>query len=192
MKNNFQQIKKILLFAVVVLLLSSCAVLVGTRTLYTASNIEKIHKYGYINVDNDNNLSTVYPRTNAVFTSTIIETFAKYSLEMPMEIYDNISFERPDTDKIISICKENNLDGLLLSKLTFVYPVYYIAFTPITPNIDTEVEMKLFNKDGRVIAITRHNTLKGSDYMLPPTTERTIHDATYRALKKIIKIVNKE
>jgi len=181
----------ILLFAFIATLLHSCSVFVGTKTLYTARNIEKINKWGYVNLENDNTLSAIYPRPHAVFTSTIIETFAKHSLEAPKEISVSLSFENPDPVQIISICEENNLDALLLSKLKFLNVTHYINFIPVFENIDTEVEMKLINKEGKVVAITRHNTLKGSDYMLPPTTERTIHDATERALKKIIKIIKK-
>ncbi|MCL2290369.1 MAG: hypothetical protein FWC34_06660 [Bacteroidetes bacterium] len=187
MKKNLK-----ILFVIIAVLSHSCSVFVGTKTLYTARNIEKINTWGYTNLENDNTLSTIYPRTHAVFTSTIVETFAKHSLEAPTEVSANLSFENPDIVQIISICEENNLDGLLLSKLTFVNVTYYINFVPVFDNIDTEVEMKLFTKEGKVVAITRHNTHKGSDYMMPPTTERTIHDATARALKKIIKIVNKK
>jgi len=186
MKKRF-----IILFAILAILLHSCSVFVGTKTLYKARNIEEISKWGYVNLENDHTLSEIYPRVHAVFTSTILETFAKHSLEAPTEIFANLSFENPNLAKIISICEENNLDGLLLSKLKFLNVTYYINFMPVFENIDTEVEMKLINKYGKVIAITRHNTLKGSDYMLPPTTERTISDATERALKKTIKIVKK-
>jgi hypothetical protein len=172
-------------------LLQSCSVFIGTKTLYTARNIEKVNRVGYIYLDNDGMLSTIYPQTETVFTSTIAETFTKYSLETPIKVYDIISFHKPDTTQIISICKENNLDGLLLSKLRFINATYYVNFFPVMSNIDTEVEMKLFNKEGKVVVITRHNTFNGSDYMFPPTTERTIHDATQRALTKIIKTLNK-
>jgi hypothetical protein len=185
------QTEKIFLFVITAMLLQSCSILIGTQTLYKAHNVERINQWGYVNLDNESNLSAIYPRTHTVFTSTIIETFAKHSLEVPTEIFANLSFETPDTATIISICKENNLDGLLLSKLKFFNTTYYINFIPAMENIDTEVEMKLFSKNGKVVAITQHNTLKGSDYMMPPTTERTIHDATERALKKIIKIVKK-
>jgi len=186
--------KKIsIIFLITIAILSySCSVFVGTKTLYKAHSVEEINKWGYTNLENDNTLSEIYPRTHAVFTSTITETFAKHSLEAPKEIVAHLSFENPNPIQIISICEENNLDGLLLSKLKFLNVTYYIDFIPVFENIDTEVEMKLLNKEGKVVAITCHNTLKGSDYMMPPTTERTIHDATERALKKIIKIVNKE
>ena len=187
MKKKFK-----ILFVSVTLLLNSCSILVGTKTLYSARNIETMNVWGYTNLENENTLSDVYPRTHTVFTSTIIETFAKHSLKAPIEIFAHLSFENPDPVQIISICEENNLDCLLLSKLKFVNVTYYINFFPVFDNIDTEVEMKLFTKEGKVVAITRHNTHKGSDYMMPPTTERTIHDATERALKKIIKIVNKQ
>jgi len=69
-------LKKALSFAVITLLLPSCSVLVGTKTLYSARNIETMNVWGYTNLENENTLSDVYPRTHAVFTSTIIETFA--------------------------------------------------------------------------------------------------------------------
>ena len=181
----------IILFVILAILLPSCSIFVGTQALYQTSNVEEISKWGYVNLENGNTLSEIYPRTQTVFTSTILETFAKHSLEAPREVFANLSFENPNLVQVISICKENNLDGLLLSKLKFLNVTYYIGFIPAMQNIDTEVEMKLFNKDGKIIAITRHNTLNGSDYMMPPTAERTIHDATERALKKIIKIVKK-
>ena len=185
------KIKTILLLIIIAISLHSCSIFVGTKTLYRANNSEKINLWGYTYLDNDSIISIIYPQADSVFTSTIVETFSKYSLEIPTKIYGNISFDQPDTVKIISICKENNLDGLLLSKLGFINTTYYVYFIPAMSNVDAEVEMKLFTKDGKVVAVTRHNTYKGSDYWVAPTTAKTIHDATQRALKKIIKILDK-
>lgn len=88
---------------------------------------------------------------------------------------------------IRKICNENNLDGFVVSKLKFIHVTYSMYFIPIAKNWDTEVEMKLFNSTGNLMLTVLHNTTKGNSYFMPPTADRTIHDGTEGAIKRIIK-----
>jgi hypothetical protein len=60
-------------------------------------------------------------------------------------------------------------------------------FIPIAKNWDTEVEMKLFDNTGNLMLTVLHNTTKGNSYFTPSTADRTIHDGTEGAIKRLAK-----
>lgn len=93
-------------------------------------------------------------------------------------------------EQIIEICKVFDLDGIIVTKLKFINVTYSVYFIPIAQNYDTEVEMKLYNNKGELQIATLHNTYKGNSYMFVPSVEKTIHDGTMGAFKRIIKEMN--
>jgi hypothetical protein len=178
--------RTILKFIVISTLLSSCAA-VGTKTLYKTDEKVDIHSLGYNSLDGDTILSRIYPYTNNIYDSTIIETLNEYGIDNYKSLNENMTYQTPDIEKIKVICSQYKLDALLVSKLKFIYATQTIYFVPVSHNWDTEVEMKLFDKNGRLLYNTKHNTLKGNSYMNPPPVERTVHDGTKGALVRILK-----
>ncbi|WP_147384084.1 hypothetical protein [Maribellus luteus] len=178
--------RTIIKFIIISTLLCSCAA-VGTKTLYKTDEKVDISSLGYNSLDGDTILAKIYPFTNNIFDSTIIETLKEYSLDNYKSLDENITYQTPDIEKIKEICSQYNLDALLVSKLKFIYATQAIYFVPVSHNWDTEVEMKLFDKNGRLLYNTKHNTLKGNSYMNPPPVERTVHDGTKGALVRIFK-----
>ena len=47
--------------------------------------------------------------------------------------------------------------------------------------------MKLFDRNGRLLVFSHHNTLQGHSYMMPPPADRTVYDGAEGALKRIAK-----
>lgn len=170
---------------IVSLLVCSCAA-VGTKTLYKTSDNIQVHKIGYVKLAGDTILESIFPQTDSIFSSSITKTFNEYGVN-PVGIEDYLPFESPGINKIRGICKEYNLDGLIISKIKFIHVTYSIYFIPYAQNYDTEVEMKLYDKNGNMLVKTLHNTLKGNTYKNPPSVNMTIADGAKGALKRIAK-----
>jgi hypothetical protein len=167
-------------------MLISCAA-VGTKTIYKSNQIGPIRNIGFAKLDNDSILCQIFPKTNEIFNESVTNTLNKYGIYDARELVDKISFEEPDINRIIEICNDYGIDALLLSRLKFIHVTYTLYFAPIAQNFDTEVEMKLFDKNGRLLVSARHNTLKGNSYMMPPPADRTVYDGAEGAFKRIAK-----
>lgn len=167
------------------LFLNSCA-RIGTQTLYRTPENFYIQKVGFSQFEGDNIINKAFPHAGNIFATTVIQTFNEYGFKKPKNIMSKISFEYPDNKEIIKICNENDLDGILLTKLKFIHSTYDIYSIPTFQNYDTEVEMKLIDKFGILLINTKHNTFTGNSYIMPPTADRTVHDGTKGALKRMI------
>jgi hypothetical protein len=164
----------------------SCAT-IGTVTLYKTDQPIVLKKIGFSQLVADSITTVIYPQTSKIWRNTIFELFIKYEIDSIKEMVDFIQFDNPDTSQIIEKCKENNLDGLLISKLNFFRVTYSVYFVPITQNYDTKVNMKLFDKNGNLLLSTVHDTFSGNSYWLPPSAETTVRDGTKGALGRVIK-----
>ena len=177
----------LLFFFLILSLFCSCAA-VGTKTLYKNNVGHHLERIGFNQLGNDNETYEIFPQTNKIYATTIFETFSEYGIDDVEELSStDIEFDHPNIDRIIEICEEHDLDGLLISKIKFIHVTYTVFYVPVAKNYDTEVEMKLFSKNGNIILSTKHNTLKGNSYMMPPPADRTIGDGTKGALRRITK-----
>ena len=167
-------------------ILCSCSA-IGTKTLYKTTDEVNIKKIGFCRLESEDRLSRIFYNTNEIFDSTVILTFLEYGLEMPSQIQTDISYETPDLIEISNLCNKNDLDGFLVAKLTFIHVEYTMYSEPIIQNFDTEVELKLFDKKGKLLISTLHNTLHGNSYMMPPPPNMTIHDGAKGAIKRLTK-----
>ena len=178
--------KQIMSFLFISILFVSCATL-GTKTLYKSETNIMIKKIGFTRLDGDTIVSKIFPQTDSIFKRTFVETFKSYNLNDITSLDNEFSIDNPDITAITKICKDNNFDGLIVSHLKFIHVTYTMNFIPIAKNWDTEVEMKLFDQSGKLMLTVLHNTTKGNSYFMPPTADRTIHDGTEGAIKRIAK-----
>jgi hypothetical protein len=98
---------------------------------------------------------------------------------------NEISIIKPDTALIKELCIKNGLDAIIVSRLTFIHVTYRMGVIPIIKNYDTNVEMKLIDKNGALLLNVNHNTLHGNSYFMPPSANKTIYDGTAGAIKGI-------
>ena len=163
--------------------LCGCAA-VGTKTIYRTDNVPSLHKIAYCDLYDNENLTSIYSQTNDVFHSTITEIIEAYGLSTP----ERIGFIVKEEKKSISeFCENHHLDALLFTNLHFINVTYTVYFAPVASNLDTEVKMRLYDRQGNILYSTTHNTLKGNSYMMPPPTNRTVSDGVKGAFKRIAK-----
>ncbi len=169
-------------------ILVGCAA-IGTKTLYKSDSKHEIRRIGFTKLDGDSIVSRIFPQTDSIFRNTYQETLKSYKLSdsniitLPKEF----SITNPNTSLIANICRELNIDGLVISKLKFINVTHTAYFVPYAANYDTEVDMKIFNRNGVLVLSVRHNTQKGNSYLNLPTPDMTIRDGTKGALKRIAK-----
>jgi hypothetical protein len=173
-----------ILISLIIVLLTSCAA-IGTKTLYKSKLNHEIVKIGVADIHNKEELSDIFPETNEKFLQSI-ELFNKENnLYKVVFLNSELDFENPNKDLIVNKCNLYKVDAVLISRLRFIHVTYSVMFVPIAQNYDTEVEMKLIDKNGNLILSTIHNTYKGNSYMTSPPAERTVMDGAKGALKRI-------
>ena len=172
----------LILFAIV-FVFYGCAVL-GTKTIYRTDNVQNINKIGYCELYDNEILTSIFSQTNNVFHSAITEIITKYGLPAPTKIGFII---REDKKSISDFCEQNNIDALLYTNLRFIRSSYSVYFIPVTSNLDTEVKMRLYSRQGDLLFSTTHNTYAGNSYMMPPSPYTTVHDGVKGAFKRIAK-----
>ncbi|MCT4613437.1 MAG: hypothetical protein N4A49_01020 [Marinifilaceae bacterium] len=171
---------------IIFFILNSCAA-VGTRTIYKVDKAINLKNLGFTKLDWDTTLNQIQPKTEELYCLTMKEAFNKNELINGKEINASLSFDNVSRERIVEQCVKNNLDGIIITRLKFIHVTYSVYYAPIMQNFDTEVEMKLYNNMGELQISTTHNTYSGNSYMMPPPVERTIHDGTMGAFKRIIK-----
>ena len=173
-------------FLLTLVIFSSCAA-IGTKTIYKTNESYQIHKVGFNKLDGDDALNNIFPLTAEIYNDVVFKTFQEYGINDTKKLDMEISFDEPDLNKITQVCRDQKLDALLLTTLKFIHVTYSLYFVPVAQNYDTEVQMKLFDKNGRLLVSTLHNTLNGNSYMMPPPADRTVQDGTKGALKRMTK-----
>lgn len=183
--------------SVIVVLFSSCAA-VGSKTLYCVDHKISLEKVGFVTLNFDttfihNNLVSFQVRSNAsnIYSETLSNALKTNGYKNGNEIHFKLSFNNTNNQQITNICNANGLDGLIVSKIRFIPVAYSSTYTPVMKYYDTEIEMKLYAKNGELQILTKHNTFSGNSYMKRPTTKKIIHDGTIGAFNRILKEITK-
>lgn len=169
------------LFALIFTLYGCAAV--GTKTIYRTDNVPSLQRIGYCDLYDNETLVSIYPQTNDVFHSAITEIFKLYGFPTP----EKTGFVVEEKKSISEFCENNNIDALLFTNLHFINVTYTVYFAPVASNLDTEVKMRLYDRQGNLLYSTMHNTLKGNSYMMPPPTNRAVSDGVKGAFNRIAK-----
>lgn len=175
--------KKITLIILVasIVCFAGCAA-TGTKTLFKTDNKPYIRNIGYCDLYDKVMLSSIFPRTNDVFNIAINECILNHGFSSPLRIESVIP---EDKNSISGLCENNSIDALLFTNLKFISATYSMYFIPVAKNLDTEVEMRLYDRQGNLLYSTKHNTFKGNSYMSSPSAERTVYDGVKGAWKRI-------
>lgn len=175
--------KKWMVLTGLCILMAGCAAF-GSKTLYRTDNALVAHNIGYCDLRGKDTLSQIFPQTCEVFYSTMDECADKYGLPMLVRIEPMIP---ENADSIAAICEKYDLDAFLFTELSFMKVTYTAFFIPVVSNLDTEVEMRLYDRKGNMSCATKHNTLSGNSYMFNPKTKVTVHDGVAGAFRKMAK-----
>lgn len=172
-----------LILAILPLLLTGCAA-IGTQTVYRTAEVPHIRTIAYCGLGNIEFLKSVFPDADGVFRSAIDRSVEKYGMPLPVAVRSGV----PEIKEFISkVCEDNNVDALLFTDLQFIYVTYSVYFVPVMSNYDTDVAMRLYDRQGNLLYSTRHNTLRGNSYMMPPTADKTVRDGVQGAFRRIAK-----
>lgn len=170
-----------------ILLLQSCSIL-GTRTLYKTSERLDIHKIGFVDFTTlDKIHNEIYSLAKVKFKNSVPIVFKKYGIDSTLHIIGNLDYFHPDSLQIKSICFNQNIDGLVLSTFAFANINPSSLELPYRLIFDTRSEMKLFDKNGKLIIFTKHNTIWGNTYWNNPSPDKTVYDGIKGNIKRMMK-----
>lgn len=170
----------------ITLCFSSCVAL-GTKTLYKQEGNLKVKSIGVMSFEGSAMAREVYSNTTQVYFNTMFERAIHFGLEPKLDSSEFLPLNNPDTSKIVLICKENQLDGLIASRLEFVDAEYNLFGDLVVIGFDTKVTLLLFDKNGKLLIATKHNSKTGNSYWMPPKPDIAIHDAVEGAFNRIAK-----
>ncbi len=184
----FYSIFKNVLIVLITIFIFGCSFL-GTKTIYKTNNTFNINKIGYCNPVNINIIEDVCPTGLSIFNSSFKNEFSKYNIESTY-INIDLSIENIDTNKIRGLCEFYNFDGFIIPIVGIIRARYSYYGIPVAQNIDTKVELYLFDNKGNLLLIVYHDTYKGNSYFFIPNTFQTIKDGVIGAIKRIVKEIN--
>src|ERR1039457_173487 len=131
----------------------------GTKTISKSGDPLYVSNIGYLPLTNDSVLSKVYPKTNEIYKDEVNNTFKQKGISNLKYIEAIMDYDNPDIETVKSICKNNNMDALLISKLTFIRHI-----TVGKTIVGTEVDSKLYDIFGKLLVNASHNTLSDNTY----------------------------
>ena len=167
-----------------IVLFAGCAS-TGITTLYKTKEAVTIKSIGFADLSNDSALYKIFPPTNDIFKHTLPLAFEEFGMKDVQHLNDRFHFQMPDINDIISTCQKNNLDAVLVSYLKFINVQTAgrgMMRMRGQPEHHTEVEMKLFDKSGKLLFDEKYNTYYGNTYQQKPTARMTVHDGTRGAI----------
>lgn len=172
--------------------LCGCAAF-GTKTLYKTSEKTTIRNFGFTELSIDSLHGVIpkkYSNTKNVFNETIMASFKEKGFDSLRFSNHFFSFSNPDTTKIRELCSIQNIDGIILSQLRFgsyqsgTGAIGYVV-SSLTA-LDTEVAMKLYDKSGKLLISTSHDTNMGNSYFWFPSQDTMVEDGTEGAVRRLI------
>lgn len=190
--NLKKHMKKTFIFFIITAILTSCSVL-GTRTIYKSnSGIEKATRIGFSQLAHEDIVEQIAKGSSLVYRNIMSgELSSRNILSNVILIKDFNKLESVNSNVIEKICRENMLEGIIITQLRFLNIKYSNLFIQPGKTFDTEVEMQYYNSNGKLLLHTKHNTKKGNTYFDFPKVERTVKDGIVGALTRIMEELDK-
>ena len=158
---------------------AGCSTL-GTKTVYKSDSRRiTANALAFARLEDEDSLEADFKGTKAVFMMAMMQTLIQYGVEKSFAVDSAISFENPDPKAVADLCRAKGLDGVLLTKLSFLPP-------SLSQGWDTEAVVKLLDCAGALVVLASHNTRSGNSYMLPPELRTTIQDGVQGAVARVM------
>ncbi|WP_422089663.1 hypothetical protein [Tenacibaculum ovolyticum] len=121
--------KKSFIFLIITTILTSCSVL-GTRTIYKSnSGIEKATRIGFSQLAHEDIIEQIVKGSSLVYKNTMSSELSNRNiLSNVILIKDFDRLESVDSNIIEKICRENMLEGIIITQLRFLNVKYSNLF----------------------------------------------------------------
>ena len=160
-------------------------------TLYKTTERISIHKIGFVDFSTDDNQnSEMYIKSQKIYRINVPSSLKQYGFDSAIYINSIINCYLPDTNEIIKICKNNKVDGILISTFKFVNsqdPAWSVSDIPGNLCTDLDVEMKLYDANGHLLITTFMEATLKSYIKELPTFETSAMDGTRGTVKLMAK-----
>ena len=177
--------KRYIAVLIIILFFAACSG-IGSKILYVAQKNDTVLKsIGIVNLVSDSTNLKICPNITEVSDSAI-KAGLQESKEIDFKFFDYEKDSADINNNTTEFCTNNNLDGIIFVDLRFINVHYTVAFIPLSEEYHSESKISLFNKNGKNLIRTSHNTSRGGQYVTTPSTAQTVYDAIEIALKELL------
>lgn len=155
--NNVYMKFKSVYLVLLTLIITGC---VSTKTIYRVETFPVIKTIGVIYVENSEDYKKVFPKFEETYNSEMKKVLTEYGFSVIQIKNDSLSYSTPKSDIVKRICKENNLDALLIPRFGLTQINEYFYFLKTGKNFETELELQLLDKDANLLILVKYDSTK--------------------------------
>jgi hypothetical protein len=159
-----------------------------TQVLSFSGQNPKLDKIGVTFLDKKQPVvDSLFPWLNKHYADIASNVTKKILNSDCVVLKEYVSYVAPDRQLIVDICTQNNLNGLLVSKIEFSKKIDVLYFVPIRQYYDHVLKMKLFDSNGNLVYNVSNETLHKNKGKVP-TNENAISESVEKNIILISKI----
>lgn len=187
--NYFMNKIKLVILIISCLLITSCET---TKLLYDSKNNTELAQLGVANPNKRSpKIDTIFPKLDSNFNASAIKYSNRFLSKQTKLLNQNLSYDKPDSLKVIDICKRNNLDGVIITFVEFRLVITQVYFIPTGKYFEYILYSKIVDKNGKLPYSVVHDS-KNNSYEKIPTTYNVVNLAVGITYKKIYTIRQKK
>ena len=180
--------KKNIFFVICSVLFISCST---TKILYKSDILIQLNRIGIADLNKvAPQIDSLFPKLDSVFNTASINFSNKYLAKETVHLKEKLNYSRSDSLEIRSLCKDQNLDAIILSFVKFTLVINTIYLIPTDKHFECILYTKIYDKNGSLIYHVVHDS-KDDTYDKVPTTERVVGLSAGWSYKKISDIRKK-
>ena len=117
--------KPVVIFLVLATVISGCAAL-GSSTVYRTKNtLTKPSRIGVTQLVNQDAVNLIALGSSSIYANTMVSRLENSNISSELIHFDGFqSLESIDPERVVGLCQENDLDGVIFTKLNFLYVDY--------------------------------------------------------------------
>ncbi len=179
--NYFMNKIKLVILIISCLLITSCET---TKLLYDSKNNTELALLGVANPNKRSpKIDTIFPKLDSNFNASAIKYSNRFLSKQTKLLNQNLSYDKPDSLKVIDICKRNNLDGVIITFVEFRLVITQVYFIPTGKYFECILYSKIVDKNGKLPYSVVHDS-KNNSYEKIPTTYDVVNLAVGITYKK--------
>jgi hypothetical protein len=182
------KIKQIILIIITCVFFLSCKT---TKVLYQSNSNCSLTKIGIADINiKDSEYSRKFPQFDSIFNIESILNSKIFLSKEVIHVDEDLSYQNPDTIKIINLCKSNNLDALILT-----YTEIWLSHTRLNPYTHKKFYMcdfytKIIDKNGKLLyCVVQYS--KNEKNNKSSDTYNIVHLSTGISYEKIHNLIKK-
>jgi hypothetical protein len=171
-----------------ILILIACAVFTScetTKLVYKTTAPTEWNRLGIADLNKKSpKIDSIFPKLDSSFNAASLKYANRFLAKEVIHLDHNLSCHQPDSLKIMVLCAEKKLDGIVLTYVDFRLVLNQIYFITTDKHFECVLYSKIYDKNGRMLYSVVHDS-KNDSYDKIPNTYDVVNLATGISYKKI-------